>query len=317
MARLSSSSFEIMETQVHTVIISKLQAGERLDKILFSHFQGIFSRTQLQNFIKDNLVTLNGKSVQKRALARIGDEIRVQPILSKETEIKPEPIPLDILYEDEWVIAINKPAGMVCHPALGNWTHTFVNALLHHCSLDSKFPDQLRPGIVHRLDKETSGVLIAAKVYEAHLALVKQFSERNIAKEYQAICLGNPGKGSIELSIGRHPVHRKEMSVQESGKFAQTLFETEAFNGFLSLVNLFPKTGRTHQLRVHMKAHGTPILGDPVYGSSSQNAKFNVFRQMLHAKSLEFFHPFLSKFVKLVAPFPEDMLKLIFKIKNS
>ncbi len=290
----------------HFLIVSEQQAGSRLDTLLARQFPD-FSRTYFQYLIDKKLVLVNGSSAKKRTQLAPGDEIEVEFALTEEISLEPEDIPLDILYEDEYLLAINKPAGLVVHPAVGNWRGTFVNALLYHCKTLPK-GDTLRPGIVHRLDKETTGLLLAAKTTDTQQKLVALFAERKIEKTYLAICLGNPGNQTLTTQIGRHPTQRKKMTVlQEGGKEAITRIETETCDGKVSVVHLFPKTGRTHQLRVHLKALGCPILGDTLYGNPSANTKYGATRQLLHAQTLKFTHPQTGKAIHLEAPIPKDM----------
>ncbi len=302
--------------ELESFVISEQEVGQRLDTILADRYRDVKSRTYFQTLIDKKTVLLNGEPTKKRIRPKIGDTVEIQFIVTPEMHLTPEPIPLDVLYEDDAIIAINKPPGMVVHPAPGNWSGTLVNALLHHCKDLSEvrqftIHDPLpRPGIVHRLDKDTSGVLIAAKHSKAHEELVRMFANREVTKEYLAICLGNPGNATISGSIGRHPVRRKEMSIlEEGGKEAHTECHTLAFNGKLSLVQLLPRTGRTHQLRVHMKHHRTPILGDATYGNSGANRLYAAERQLLHARKLELKHPITGKPLVFTAAIPDDMQK--------
>jgi 23S rRNA pseudouridine1911/1915/1917 synthase len=289
-----------------TIVITDEEAGERLDKILANRYKEVRSRTYFQYLIEEHKVLLNGLPVKKRHAPQAGDEAEVFFTLTPEIDVKPEAIPLDILYEDDDLIAINKPPGLVVHPAPGNWTGTFVNALLYHCrEIDAT--QSLRPGIVHRLDKETSGVLIAAKNSKAQQRLIEMFAGREIYKEYLAICVGNPGQQEINQPIGRHPVDRKKMAILEGGRPALTIVETLAFDGKLSLVKVILATGRTHQIRVHMKSIGTPVLGDSTYGNAQANQKFKAQRQLLHAKLLKLKHPVTSAPLTIEAPIPDDM----------
>jgi 23S rRNA pseudouridine1911/1915/1917 synthase len=299
-----------METESEALIVTEEEVGMRLDKFLQLRFPK-YSRTYFQSLIEEGLVLVNSGVVKKANKLESGDEVEVEFALTTEISITAEPIPLDILYEDPYLLAVNKAAGMVVHPAVGNWSGTFVNALLYHCrQLENQ--GSLRPGIVHRLDKETSGVLVAAKDEWTQRKLVEAFALRKVYKEYLAICLGNPGKRQIEANIGRHPTRRKEMAVLTGkGKEAKTLCETLAHNPFFSLVKLLPQTGRTHQLRVHMQWIGSPILGDAVYGSPSANKKFGAKRQLLHAHLLRFSHPVTQEEIELKAPIPEDLQKYI------
>lgn len=297
-------------------VIVVTQAGERLDRFLAEHY-GALSRSYFQRLIEAGLVLVNGLVVKKRYVVELGDEIEIEFQLTQELSLRAEPIALDILYEDESLIAVNKPVGMVVHPAVGHPSGTFANALMYHCqeSFGAAF-DSLRPGIVHRLDKETSGVLIAAKSEVVQRQLVELFSTRAVEKEYLAITLGNPGDRHLSGSIGRHPTRRKEMAIVEvGGRSAETLVQTIAYNETVALVRLFPKTGRTHQLRVHLAGIGMPILGDPVYGNVGLNRKLHATRPLLHALRLTLRHPKTSELLTFRAPIPDDMGLWIKKLK--
>jgi len=280
------------------------EEGMRIDKLLAERFPE-YSRTYFQNLIEQGCVLLNGERVLKRIAPEEGDEIEICFQAVPGPSVAPEEIPLDILYEDDHLLAVNKPAGMVIHPAPGNWSGTFVNALLSHCGGKVPGADPLRPGIVHRLDKETTGILIAAKTLPAHQKLISQFSERRIRKLYLAICRGRPASGTIRAPIGRHPVQRKEMAVLSDGREAVTEIQVAAFNDKLSLILARPLTGRTHQIRVHLKHLGCPVLGDVVYGEARRPS--DPARQLLHAYRLEFEHPITGDSIKLIAPIPEDL----------
>ncbi len=290
------------------ILVTEEEADVRLDKVLAARFPD-YSRTYFQSLIEKNLVLVNGALAKKSARPVAGDEIEIEFAVTAEISITPEAIPLDIVYEDAYLLAINKPVGMVVHPAVGNWTGTFVNALLYHCAQTAPI-GTLRPGIVHRLDKDTSGLLLAAKDEMTQRKLVEAFAARQVYKEYRAICFGNPGSRSIEGNIGRHPIRRKEMTVlSEGGRAALTLCETLRYDNQLSYIKLVPHTGRTHQLRVHMRHAGFPILGDPTYGNPSANKKWGAERQLLHAFRLRFIHPHTKEEVELKAPLPQDILK--------
>lgn len=289
--------------------VTSEEAGIRLDKLLASRFSQ-YSRTYFQYLIDQGCVLVNGEIFKKREKPEQDDEIEVCFQLTPEMSLEPEEIPLDILYEDPHLLAINKPAGMVVHPAPGHPAGTFVNALLFHCK-ELKGSDPLRPGIVHRLDKDTSGVLLAAKTQEAHQHLVQMFSERNIEKTYLAVAVGKVEDGLIDSPIGRHPVNRKEMAVTSQGKEAKTLCRILSCDRGLSLVELKLITGRTHQIRVHLKSRGTPVLGDSVYGNANTNQKFNAQRQLLHAYQIQFNHPITNEPLKLTAPIPDDLSHFI------
>lgn len=294
------------------LVVTEEESDERLDKILARRFKEVYSRTYFQHLIEEGLVLLNGTPVKKRVKPQEGDEIEVEFAVTPEIQLSPEAIPLSILYEDDDLLAINKPAGMVVHPAPGNWTGTFVNALLFHCgSLPGDVGNPLRPGIVHRLDKETSGVLVAAKTLWMQQKLTSLFASRQVYKEYLAICIGHPADGEINAPIGRHPIHRKEMAVVPSGKQAITHCHTLGNNEKLSLVQIVIATGRTHQIRVHLKYKGTPVLGDALYGNTSLNHYYGATRQLLHAMKIKFKHPIKNEEIEITAPPPEDMQRFI------
>lgn len=311
-----------------TFFITEEEANERLDKVLAKRFAQAGSRTYFQFLIDEGKVLLNGASIKKRNKAQAGDEVEVEFILTAELELKPENIPLDIVYEDEYLLVINKVPGMVVHPAPGNWSGTFVNALLYYCreafaaseiSKNEQNPLQaLRPGIVHRLDKDTSGLLIAAKTPLAQQRLIEMFSNRLIHKEYLAICIGNPGVGEIDAPIGRHPNNRKMMAIaEEGGRKALTYHKVISYNSKISLVNVMIATGRTHQIRVHMKHRGHPVLGDDTYGLPQVNDHYGADRQLLHAHMLRFNHPITNEPMELKAEMPRDMKKMLEKHKLS
>jgi 23S rRNA pseudouridine1911/1915/1917 synthase len=302
-----------MMMENESIIIQSAEANERLDKILTSRFKGIKSRTYFQYLIEEGLVLLNGDVVKKRTIPKEGDEVEINFVLTPEIELKPEPIPLDILFEDQDLIAINKPAGLVVHPAVGNWSGTLVNGLLYHCKELPGGGESLRPGIVHRLDKDTSGVIIAAKHVDVQQKLTALFASRQMKKRYLAICVGNPGNQTFTGPIGRHPVHRQMMAIVEQGKPAITHCKVIKTDKQLTLVSIELETGRTHQIRIHLKHNGTPVLGDQLYGNRSLNEKFAVERQLLHAHSLEFTHPTTHKILKIEAPIPPDMRDIIKK----
>lgn len=260
---------------------------------------------------------MNGKSVKKREKLKGGDEVEICFLLTEQLHAEPQPIPLSILYEDEEVIAINKPANFVVHPAPGSPSGTFANALIYHCQTLKNEPfDSLRPGIVHRLDKDTTGVLIAAKTYAAHQHLIQQFSNRTIEKHYLAICSGHPKEGLLSAPIKRHPIRRQEMAVCSDGKEALSHVKVRAHKKGLSLVEIHLLTGRTHQIRVHLKHLGCPLLGDPLYGLDSLNKSYQLNGQLLHASCLIFTHPCTGQRLKIEAPLPLTMQKFIAEIEG-
>ncbi|MFZ0565511.1 MAG: RluA family pseudouridine synthase [Chlamydiales bacterium] len=295
-------------------IVSPEEKGLRLDRLLAFRFPH-HSRHYFQYLIENKYVLVNEGVVKKAFFPKIEDTVQINWIPLPDISLVAEPIPLEILYEDDDLLIVNKPAAMVVHPAVGNWKGTFVNALLHHCKHLEK-GNGIRPGIVHRLDKDTSGALIAAKSERAKGVLVEAFAHGEIYKEYLAICWGNPGNRLIESRIARHPIRRKEMAVvKEKGKLASTFCETLDANNTFSFVRLFPKTGRTHQLRVHLKSVGCPILGDPLYGKPSINQKYEAARQLLHAHTLRFLHPIRKNEIEVTAPLPDDIKKMVAKLQ--
>ncbi|MFP4378374.1 MAG: RluA family pseudouridine synthase [Spirochaetales bacterium] len=260
--------------------------GMRLDRYIAEVLE-LCSRSQIPQRVEQ--VTVNGESVKLSLKIKTGDLVEVETKPPEPSELVAESIPLDILYEDEHVVVVNKPAGMVVHPGAGNWSGTMANALLGHISgLEEAFDDELRPGIAHRLDKDTTGVIIAAKHPEALGWLSAQFQSRRTIKTYIAAVRGTPShvSGTIDLPIGRDPKHRKRFAVRpHGGKSAITEYTLLYQGAHHSIVRLRPTTGRTHQLRVHMASLGTPILGDPIYGRSSKH--FPDLPLMLHAYRLE------------------------------
>ena len=252
------------------------------------------SRTSIQKLIKEKFVFVNGKNIKPNVILDIGDEISVSIPEKKETKLVAEEIDLDIIYEDDFIIIINKPRNMVVHPAAGNEEHTLVNALLNHCKLS--MINSERPGIVHRLDKDTTGLIICAKDDETHLKLIDMFSKREISKKYLAICNGSFSKesGFIDKPIGRDEKDRKKMSVKsKSGKEALTEYNILTSNLKYSLVDVTLHTGRTHQIRVHFSSINHPIVGDDTYGN--KNEKIKAKGQMLHSYYLEFLHPITNE----------------------
>ncbi len=252
------------------------------------------SRTSIQKLIKEKFVFVNGKNIKPNVILDIGDEISVSIPEKKETKLVAEEIDLDIIYEDDFIIIINKPRNMVVHPAAGNEEHTLVNALLNHCKLS--MINSERPGIVHRLDKDTTGLIICAKDNETHLKLIDMFSKREISKKYLAICNGSFSKesGFIDKPIGRDEKDRKKMSVKsKSGKEALTEYNILTSNLKYSLVDVTLHTGRTHQIRVHFSSINHPIVGDDTYGNKNEKIKAN--GQMLHSYYLEFLHPITNE----------------------
>lgn len=300
---------------MHEIIsIQSEEIGTRLDYLLTRRYPDE-SRTYFQRLIAEGLVLVNGGIAKKSTSLVEGDEIEVQFSLTPELSLEAEPIPLDIIYEDPWLLAVNKPAGLVVHPGAGNWSGTFVNGLLHHCQSLPSFGDHLRPGIVHRLDKDTSGVLLAAKTEEAQQGLVRLFADRRVEKEYIAVCCGKPNASVVEAPIGRDRQDRKRQCISDSGKAALTHLETVATTRELSLVTARPHTGRTHQIRVHLRHVHAPVLGDSLYGWPYWNQKYGAERQLLHAHHLKLIHPITGEPLTLEAPLPQDIQQMVEKIR--
>ena len=303
------------ESESDLLIVTEEEAGERLDKILANRFKEAYSRTYFQYLIDEQLVLLNGTPVKKRIAPKTGDEIEIHFAATPEVQLSPQDIPLSLIFEDEHMLVVNKPAGMVVHPAPGNWTGTFVNALLFHCgTLPMQESASLRPGIVHRLDKETTGILVAAKTLAMQQKLTVLFASRQVYKEYLAVCVGKPSDGEINAPIGRHPVNRKQMAIIPNGRQAISYCKALGWNEKLSLVQVVIATGRTHQIRVHLKHKGTPVLGDPIYGNPSLNEQYGAKRQLLHASKIKFQHPMTGEQLEFSAPVPDDMQRFIQKI---
>jgi len=299
----------------HFVVLPS-QAGQRLDCVLAALTST--TRSHIKLLIDQERVRVAGQLKKAGYLMHAQEEIEVLPLPSLAMTVVPQNIPLDVLYEDEFLAALNKPAGMVVHPAPGQWQGTVVNALLSRWS-QSEATDSLRPGIVHRLDKDTSGVLLVARDHQTLERLAQQFKDRQVHKTYMAVVAGrfSVSAGEITLPIGRHPVDRKKMSIHaRRGRAAVSRYQVVAESDGVTLVRLFPETGRTHQLRVHLAAIGHPIIGDAVYGSqkAARNLDVAVYtfpRQALHAESIRFHHPAHGALLNIHAPYPEDFARLL------
>ena len=294
-------------------------AGERVDRLLPSLLEGV-SRSYLQKVIKDGGLYVNGKLAKGSLNVKEGDELELDLPEAVSPEIPPENIPMDILYEDGDVIVVNKPKGMVVHPAAGHYTGTLVNALMYHCGDSlSGINGVMRPGIVHRIDMDTTGSVIACKNDAAHISLSEQFKEHSINRVYKAICLGvlKDDEGVIDAPIGRLPNDRKKMGIVPGGRRAVTHYKVVQRFGDYTLIECRLETGRTHQIRVHMASIGYPILGDEVYGKASSplNKRYNLEGQTLHAEVLGFKHPSTGEYVETVAPLPEYFQHLLDIIK--
>ncbi len=317
------------------IVIARKLPGRRLDKYLHGRFRRI-SRSVIQRQIKRGEITVNGKPTKNSYEMEAGDVVEMSFPAPEPYEVTPENIPLDIVYEDDFVIAVNKPLGMIVHPARREQRGTVANALAYYSSSLAKTDDPFRPGIVHRLDKNTTGIMIVAKTDEAHWRLALQFERRETEKVYQAIVHGSPefDENIIDVPIGQHPtVHDRYIATgfaeRMGGKFEKKLFKEavtryrvlERYAGF-SYVELYPKTGRTHQLRIHMSHIRHAIVGDPFYGGRnislrhvtglpSDSDELRWKRQMLHAHRLKVTHPIHNTPLELIAPLPTDMQELL------
>lgn len=304
-----------METLNFT--IEEQDVGIRIDAFLSERIEGQ-SRSYIQKLIEQEQVLVNGKSSKSNYKLRKNDSIQVQIPDPVPLEVIAEEIDLNIVYEDEDVIVINKPQGMVVHPAHGNYTGTIVNALLSHCDNLSGINGVMRPGIVHRIDKDTSGIIVIAKNNEAHVSLSEQLKEHSITRRYNALVEGKVknDEGTIETLIGRNPKDRKEMAVvARNGKRAVTHYKVlERFDSF-TLIEASLETGRTHQIRVHMAHIGHPIVGDPVYGYKKQ--RFETQGQLLHARVLGFVHPCTGEYMEFEAVLPDYFEKILDKLRKS
>ena len=286
----------------------------RIDKVLTS-LEPEITRSQLKNLINDGHVTVNGQAVKPKYKVQAGDKISLVKSEPQSLELTPENIPLDIVYEDDDVIVVNKPQGMVVHPAPGHPDHTLVNALLYHSPL-STINGTFRPGIVHRIDKDTSGLLMVAKNDLAHQSLAEQLRNKTNKREYLALVYGQikEDEGTIDAPLGRNPQDRKKQAVVKGGRHAVTHFKVMKRYDNFTLVKCILETGRTHQIRVHMKYIGHPLVGDPLYGPRKMIGKNG---QFLHAALLGFKHPRTGKEMVFEAPLPENFQKMLDKLDKQ
>lgn len=294
------------------------EAGKRLDVFLVTH-QPELSRSHIQKLIDQGVVLVDGQVRKANYKLRGGETVSLVIPEAEPVSVEPENIPLDVLYEDKDIIVINKPRGMVVHPAAGVHTGTLVNALLYHCHDLSGINGEIRPGIVHRLDKDTSGVLVCAKNDVTHLDLAEQISTKTAHRVYRAIVHGNIKEeaGIIKGDIGRHPTDRKKMAiVRENGKPAVTHFKVLERFGEYTLVECRLETGRTHQIRVHMTSIGHPLVNDPKYGPK-KSSPFAIKGQALHSLSLTLNHPVTKEEMTFTAPLPQDMEKILTGLRNK
>ncbi|EEM10100.1 Uncharacterized RNA pseudouridine synthase ylyB [Bacillus pseudomycoides] len=301
-------------SEVVQVTVTEEQKSERIDKFL-AGVNNEWSRSQVQQWIKDGVVTVNGNAIKGNYKVKVNDEIAVAIPDPEELDILPEDMNLEIYYEDADVLVVNKPRGMVVHPAPGHTSGTLVNGLMHHCTDLSGINGVMRPGIVHRIDKDTSGLLMVAKNDMAHESLVNQLVAKTVTRRYKAIVHGviPHDKGTIDAPIGRDKKDRQSMTVDENGKHAVTHFQVlERFKDF-TLVECRLETGRTHQIRVHMKYIGYPLAGDPKYGPKKT---LDINGQALHAGILGFDHPRTGEYIEFEAPVPavfEEVLNVLRK----
>lgn len=294
--------------------ITARTSGIRLDKYIADNSE--ISRSFAAKLAEEGKITVNGKAADKKTKLNAGDEIIIEIPSPKTLEAQPQDIELDIVYEDDYVIVVNKPQGMVVHPAPGNPDGTLVNGLLYHCSLSS-INGVIRPGIVHRIDKDTSGLLIVAKTNEAHESLSAQLKERKALRKYHCLVNGNikEDSGTIDKPIGRHPSDRKKMAVIIGGREAVTHFNVLERFGQYTLAECILETGRTHQIRVHMASIGHSIVGDPVYGIKKERFKTN--GQLLHAKTIGFVHPVTGALMEFDSELPPYFTAILDKLRSE
>jgi 23S rRNA pseudouridine1911/1915/1917 synthase len=309
-------------------IVSTKGKEMRLDLYLVASGLGV-SRSQIKKLVEEGMVLVDGKRVKPHHKLNKGDEVVCLFEKPERPPLEPEEIPLNIAYEDDDIVVVNKGPDMVVHPARGNLEHTLVNALLHHCGTLANTASKTRPGVVHRLDKDTTGLIIFAKTDRVIVGLAKQIERREMKREYLAVCWGkmHPRSGVIEAPVGRHQIDRRRMSVTPfSSKNAMTEFEVAERFDIASLLHLRLKTGRTHQIRVHLSYFGHPVVGDPDYGGRKREILLEIGqghaqafqkileimkRQALHAYRLAFTHPLTAKEVSLEAPIPDDIKSLL------
>ncbi len=302
-------------SQTELIIVEEEMDGERLDAFIAEQVEQL-SRSAVKNLINEGQVLVNGARQKASYHVREGDEISIEIPEPQVLELKPRDIPLDIIYQDEDLVVINKPKGLVVHPAHGNWDYTLVNALLFHIKDLSGINGQIRPGIVHRLDKDTSGVMVVAKNDTAHRSLAAQIKEHSIKRDYIALGHGTikENLGTIDAPIGRSKVDRKKMAVIADGRPAVSKYQVlERYHNY-SLVKVELLTGRTHQIRVHFAYIQPPVVGDPLYGSGKKH--FNLDSQALHARLLGFIHPRNGKYLEFTSPLPEYFQEIIASLRR-
>ncbi len=301
--------------EIIDLIVTAQLNGERLDKAIPVLFPEL-SRSSAQQLIEENAVLINGKTANKKTAVKTDDEITVNVPEPQTLSLEPENIPLDIVYEDDYLLVVNKPKGMVVHPAAGNYSGTLVNALLYHCGDSlSGINGVIRPGIVHRIDKDTSGLLVVAKTDAAHKGLAEQIKEHSFTRVYNTVVVGNikDDFGTIDAPIGRHPKDRKKQAVTDkNSRNAVTHFEVlQRYNGF-TFLKVRLETGRTHQIRVHMAYRGNPVAGDIVYGNPKNT--YGLQGQCLNASTIGFIHPVTNEYLEFTSELPKyfkDFLRRI------
>jgi 23S rRNA pseudouridine1911/1915/1917 synthase len=300
---------------IEKLIVTDLDVNKRLDVFLTEKIEGK-SRSYIQEVIDKEAVKVNDKIKKSNYKLKLQDEVLVEVPESVELEVEAEDIPINIIYEDKDVIVINKPQEMVVHPAPGNYSGTLVNALLYHCKDLSGINGVIRPGIVHRIDKDTSGILVIAKNDNAHNKLSEQLKEHTMTRTYLALVEGNikVDQGTVNAPIGRHPIDRIKMAIVKDGREAVTHFRVLERFGDYTLVQCNLETGRTHQIRVHMAHIGHPLVGDAVYGYKKQ--KFNLKGQVLHAKVLGFIHPTTGEYIEFHSEVPIYFKELLEKLRK-
>ncbi len=305
------------EEQVVPLVSFTVEAGgERLDKITPAHVPDL-SRAMAQRLIKAGEVTVNGRPSKPSYRVQVGDEIVVRVPIEMPAPVVPENIPLDVIYEDDALLVVNKPAGMVVHPAYGHASGTLVNAVLAHCPQIADVGGPDRAGVVHRLDKDTSGLILIAKDDVTRAALQRQFKRRQVAKTYLALVEGQmqPREGVVEAPVGRDKRQRKKMAVVRSGREARTLYRAIEYFANYTLLEVRPHTGRTHQVRVHLSWLGYPIVGDAVYGRHRQRLLRG--RHFLHAARIRFSHPATSEEVEFEAPLPPKLATVLDQLRRG
>jgi len=303
------------EEQIVSLVSFTAEAsGERLDKVIPAHVPDL-SRATAQRLIKTGEVTVNGRPSKPSYRVQVGDEVAVRVPAEMPAPVVPENIPLDVIYEDDVLLVVNKPAGMVVHPAYGHASGTLVNAVLAHCPQVADVGGPDRAGVVHRLDKDTSGLILIAKDGVTRAALQRQFKRRRVAKAYLALVEGQvqPREGVVEAPVGRNKRQRKKMAVVRSGREARTLYRAIEYFADNTLLEVHPHTGRTHQVRVHLAWLGYPIVGDVVYGRRRQRLLRT--RHFLHAARIRFSHPVTSKEVEFEAPLPPELAAVLKRLR--